>query len=286
MTFDDDFDVFDMVETKATQPSAESSVVENGCTHQYTIVEQGVNVCGDCGVEVPYSSKKTSTNVVPENGGYDGNRCWAPKKRVKSIRDDLKGLGIPDSIINEADAIFKIVTKGQIFRVDKRRSIIVACLMEAYKIMGTPVTLEYILGMIPISNVTIGMRLVETRIKIYDTERKRKTYTSPADSIRDILSWWDNKDQIEKDIIAMYESIENKSMILNRSRAKSVAAAVVYYYALKNKKTNVVLDEFSDRIGLSGSTIMRNAREISAIFKTPKILAYTTNKTEGSGSDD
>lgn len=246
------------------------------CPHTNLSGEYGIYVCLDCGIEVKHgvSNESKMYSSIDNRSMGDGNRCWAPKKKNKSIRDDVKGLGIPDSVINEADSIFKTVTDGDIFRVDKRRSIIVACLFEAYKILGENVTLASLLEKFPISNVTIGRRIVETKIKEYDTERKRVTHTSPIDSIRDIMAGWDSDSGTVESVIDLYKRIEDKSSMLNRSRAKSVAAAVVYYYALATGRKNIKLKDFSKRVDLSESTITKNAKEISAILRTPEILAY------------
>jgi transcription initiation factor TFIIIB Brf1 subunit/transcription initiation factor TFIIB len=281
MTTIDEFDVFAQLEQECTlQPQVETfdshRIQSLSCIHPNVTAEYGICVCLDCGLELKKgltNESKMYTSIDNRSMG-DGNRCWAPKKKNKSIRDDLKGLGFPDPVINEADSIFKTVTEGGIFRVDKRKSIIVACLMEAYKILGERVSLENLLEKIPVDNISPGMKLVETKIKKYDIDRKRITHTSPIDSIRDILAGWDSSVETITQVIKLYELIEDKSSMLNRSRAKSVAAAVIYYYALATNRSNIKLKDFSKRVCLSESTIVKNAKEISAILQTPDVLAY------------
>lgn len=278
------FDVFDQLEielntTRTTHITHTTNETHNEtqCKHVNTTNEHGIVNCLDCGYEIRNgisNESKMYTSYDNRSSG-DGNRCWAPKKKNKSIRDDLKGLGFPDPVINEADSIFKTVTKGGIFRVDKRKSIIVACLMEAYKILGEKVSLESLLEKIPITNVTIGMKIVETKIKKYDTDRKRIIHTSPADSIRDILSKWETDKQTIDKVVELYHCIDDKSSLINRSRARSVAAAVIYYYALATNRDNIKLKEFSAKVKLSESTITKLAKEISAILATPEILLYS-----------
>lgn len=288
----DDFDVFDQLEmiTNGTQGGEGSErsdergdELKRGdlaggeqCLHKNISEEYGVCVCLDCGIEIKrgVSTESKMYKSIDNRSMGDGNRCWAPKKKNKSIRDDVKGLGIPDPVINEADAIFKLVTNGAIFRTDKRRSIILACLLEAYKIMGHHITLASLLEIFPINNVTIGMKIVETKIKEYDTERKRITYTSTIDSIRDILAGWNSDNETVENVIELYRQIEGRSQNLNRSRAKSEAAAVVYYYALLTKRKNIKLKEFSQRVGLSETTITKYTKEISYLLQTPDVLSY------------
>lgn len=291
MTTIDEFEVFNQLDQELSSTQLEIPDVlcpgsstrpcivaelEPLCAHINVSDEYGISVCLDCGIEIRkgISNESKMYASIDKRSIGDGNRCWAPKKKNRSIRDDLRGMGFPDPVINEADSIFKTVTEGGIFREDKRKSIIVACLMEAYKILGESVSLESLLEKIPINNITAGMKIVETKIKRYDTERKRVTHTSPVDSIRDILSTWDSDaDTVEK-IVKLYEMVEDKSSMLNRSRAKSVAAAIIYYYAIATKRNNIKIREFSKRVGLSESTIIKNAKEISAVLQTPEILGY------------
>lgn len=282
---ENEFDIFNHIEKEYKEENEKGHELTGGhesdkgrieCQHENLAGEYGICVCVDCGIEVKRGlSNESKMYMSTDNRSMgDGNRCWAPKKKNKSIRDDVKGLDIPDPIINEADSIFKIVTKGDIFRVDKRRSIIVACLYEAYKIRNQNVTLTSLIEKFPVNNTTIGMKIVETKIKEYDTERKRVTYTSPVESIRDILSGWDSDPETVENVIALYKQIEDKSSTLNRSRAKSEAAAVVYYYALSTGRKNIKLKDFSTRVGLSESTILKYAKEISNILQTPDVLAF------------
>lgn len=276
----DDFEVFNQLEQELSPiiPQEESPNRESKslCSHINTTEEYGICVCLDCGIEIRkgISNESKMYASIDKRSIGDGNRCWAPKKKNRSIRDDLKGMGFTDPIINEADSIFKTVTNGCIFREDKRKSIIVACLMESYKILGERVSLESLLEKIPINNVTAGMKIVETKIKRYDIDRKRVTHTSPIDSIRDILATWESDADTVENIVKLYEMVEDKSSMLNRSRAKSVAAAIIYYYAMATKRTNIKIKEFSKRVGLSESTIIKNAKEISAVLKTPEVMSY------------
>lgn len=279
-----DFDVFDQIAEQINESNVikedSTPITEqtDGCLHENIIEEYGISSCQDCGIQL----KK---NVVSESKMYmvtdnrsigDGNRCWAPRKKNRSIRDDIKGLGFSDPIINKTDDIFKTIANGRIFREDKRRSIIVACLLEAHKLLDIPVSIEYLLTKLPIGNgnITVGMKMVEINIKKYDTNKVRVTYTSPVDSIRDILSKWDSDTNTVEEIIKLYTLIDDKSSLLNRSRSKSVAAGLIYYYALATKRSNIKLKDFSKRVELSESTINTLAKEISGILKTPQILAY------------
>lgn len=284
MTTIDEFEIFNQLENTLNETNInnqennrmKNEMNKDNCSHENISNEYGICICLECGIELKngLSNESKMYSSLDNRSIGDGNRCWAPKRKTKSIRDDVKDLGIPDSVINEADSIFKTVTNGGIYRSDKRRSIIANCVFEAYKILGERVSFESLLEKFNLSNATIGMRLVETKIKEYDKERKRITHTSPIDSIYDILNGWESdKETIEK-IIELYKKIEDKSSMLNRSRAKSVAAAVVYYYALVTKRKNIKLKEFSKRVSLSESTITKNAKEISAILQTPDVLSY------------
>jgi len=268
----DEFDVFDQLDLELDIPSVKLDT----CLHNNISTEHGISECSDCGMEVKrtISSESKMYIATDKRSMGDGNRCWAPKKKTKGIYDELKAMGFAGPEATEADSIFKTVTAGGIFRVDKRRSIAVACLLEAYKILGKQVSLEALLKRMPTDNITAGMKIVETKIKKYDTERIRITHTSPVDSIRDILSKWDSDQKTIDEVISLYDRVDDKSSLINRSRAKSVAAGLIYYYALATKRSNIKLKDFSKRVELSESTITKLAKEISAILSTPEILAY------------
>ena len=264
--------------TKDYGTSETSSIVSTRgeCLHHNVGGDFGITECLDCGERIKTSITLESKMYIAtdKRSMGDGNRCWATKKKTRGIRDDLKGLGYSDSIINAADSLFKIVTRGDIFRVDKRNSIIVSCVLEAHKMLGIRMSLETILKQIPVTNITVGMKAVETRIKSYDVDRTRVTYSSPIDSIRDILSKWESDEKTIDEVIELFEKIDDKSSLINRSRAKSVAAGVIYYYSLSTHRKNITLKDFSVTVGLSPATITKLSREISAIMKTPQIMAY------------
>jgi len=273
----DVFDVFDAIDIQlANPPEAPPEVLKTTCQHLHTQSDCGITECLDCGEQIKASidaESKMFTSIDNRSMG-DGNRCWAPKKKVKGIREDVKGLGFPDPVVNVAEDIFKTVTGGNIFRVDKRKAIIVACLLEAYKILNQEVSLDFLLKRIPVPNITVGTKIVETKIKRYDVDRSRSTYTSPEDSIKDIMTKWDSDPSVIEEVIQLFKKVEDRSSLLNRSRAKSVAAAVVYYYALATKRKSITLKDFASRVELSDSTIQKLAKEISAVLQTKEILAY------------
>ena len=40
------------------------------------------------------------------------------------------------------------------------------------------------------------------------------------------------------------------------------------------KKKKILVEDFSKKVGLSKTTVLKNAREISRIFETPEVLSY------------
>jgi transcription initiation factor TFIIIB Brf1 subunit/transcription initiation factor TFIIB len=244
----------------STSPEASS---ESECPHLNRNTEMGKVECLDCGLEL--------RTLLVDSGG-DGERYWAPRPKSKGIKVDLEGI-FPDPIISKTSDIFENVTEGAIFRIDRRRSIIAACVMEAYKILKIPITQQEILNRYPVTNINTGVKMVEMRIKKFDTERVRKTYTSPEESIRDILDKWEDGSNFLHDVIELYRQVEGKSNLINRARAKSVAAAVIYYFILAMRK-NTTITEFCKAVELSSATIIKLAREVSAVMQTPEILSY------------
>ncbi len=264
----DEFDVFEECKNFLSPPAppsppTPSSASSEECPHLNRNVEMGKVECLDCGLEL-----KT---LLVDTGG-DGERYWAPRPKSKGIKVDLEGI-FPDPIISKTSDIFENVTEGAIFRIDRRRSIIAACVMEAYKILKIPITQQEVLNRYPVANINTGVKMVEMRIKKFDTDRVRKTYTSPEESIRDILGKWEDGDDFLTEVIELYRGIEGKSNLINRARAKSVAAAVIYYFILAMNK-NTTIAEFCKAVELSSATIVKLAREVSAVMQTPEVLSY------------
>jgi len=67
------------------------------------------------------------------------------------------------------------------------------------------------------------------------------------------------------EVLALHNSVKNRSSKLNRARPHSVASGLIYYWIQKNNK-GISLSDFSKQVCLSGLTIMKVMNEIQLLF--------------------
>ena len=89
--------------------------------------------------------------------------------------------------------------------------------------------------------------------------------------VEEIMDQFDATNEQKQEVKGLYEEIHNKSSKLNRSRPKSVASSLVYYWICK-KNINITLKDFTKKVGLSELTITKIAKEISDILNTPEVM--------------
>ena len=71
------------------------------------------------------------------------------------------------------------------------------------------------------------------------------------------------------EVTHLYEQIHNKSSKINRSRPRSVAAGLIYYWMCVHNK-NILLKDFIKFVKLSELTVDRLAKEIKDILSQNK----------------
>lgn len=261
---------------------------EERCSHSITVQQNDIVVCEECGKELQLEILLEKDWRGPaQNGGAE--RCHLRRTTTPSIAKEVEAMEIPAPIILVADQIYEVVSsenqqKKRIYRGENRKAIILACIYEAYKRCNQPVLLETIFrkNQIKRTAVTKGVRLVQMSL-LRNRQRMNKISPStttvssseptPLHQIKDILRRFEIDQQNQREISDLYQKIENRSSQLNRSRPRSVAAGLVYYYICLHKR-KVTLEEYSVKIGLSTTTILKNAKEISRLFVTPQVLRY------------
>ena len=164
--------------------------------------------------------------------------------------------------------------KQKIYRGNSRKSMVFACIYNAYKISDNPQSCDNLIKIFNLQkNIGLnGLKYVNLHASssILKKLKQKKHYITPLHIIKDIMKKFKGtSEQIQK-VITIYNSIKNKSHILNRSRPQSVASGVVYYYILIDNK-NISLKEFCGVVDLSALTITRIVKEISMILKTEYI---------------
>ena len=266
-----DFDLLDNLITEYNKESSSDEDVVCGCAHRDVTMENGVNICADCGEEIDRPILYTKDWAYYSAGSMrsDPTRVHARKVEEKTISKDVAGMNFSDKIVSKANDIYMECTKGQIYRGGSRKAIIFACIFHAYKIMGnhqTPDSLIRVFGLTRKAGLK-GMKIVNVNIP-RDSE-VHQTKISPDHIIGDIMGKFMATEEQVEEVCAIYTRIYNRSSKLNRARPQSVAAAVIYYWISKN---NIQIDikDFADNTNLSELTIKKNTKEVEKVISEIK----------------
>ncbi|MDB4413286.1 hypothetical protein N9189_02055 [Pirellulaceae bacterium] len=281
----DDFELFDQAlrECETTSSSDElDKINENkGCPHTELAIENGVTHCIECGEEVlrDISQEKEWRYYGPSDNIHtaDPNRCQIRRREERSIYKDVEGMGFPEKIVRKANEIYADVTKKkkknpddpdefQIYRGTSRKSIVFACIFNAYKLNGTPETWEDL-------STVFGLERKDCSTGIKHISRHapkkspiRTTYITPVDLVENIMDKFEATKQQKKEVVNIHNQIKNTSYKLNQSRPKSVASALVYYWIQKTGK-NISMKEFTEKVDLSEITVDKLSKEIDRVIQ-------------------
>ena len=94
-----------------------------------------------------------------------------------------------------------------------------------------------------------------------------RNHVTPLDVIHDVLYLFKASEQNKEEVTSLYDKIKNKSSKINRSRPRSVANAVIFYW-IKQKEKEISLSSFAKRVDMSALTINRLVKEIDKIIKS------------------
>ena len=245
-----DFDIFD---TFAQTPE------KMDCDHQNKEKFRGISICVDCGQEFPDDFDAEKEYKFIKVNGSTGRQI----RRVydKSIYKDLETYDIPHDIQMAANELYSKVSDGKIFRGQSRKAVVFSCVFMAYKQTQKPQSIERLQVLFKINKKTVskGIKLVGMNIQ----DKNHKLFLNVEDIIPEILKSFDSSPLVLEEVLLIYSKVKNRSSTLNRSRPRSTAAALIYFYM----KSRTIL--FSDKhfclnVGLSKLTIVKLYNEINA----------------------
>ena len=244
------------------------------CTHSY-ITMNGNTVCELCGVELPREIDNTKEwryyGASDTRHSGDPSRCHMRKVDERTINKDVEHMGFSDKIVEKANSIYENVADGRIYRGNSRKAIIFACIFHAYKIAGNPQSCDNLIEVFNLERKVALRGLKHVNLKVAKESDIKSTYITPEHLITDIMNKFEATQSQKDDVIEIYNKIENRSSILNRSRPQSVASGIVRYYILLNEK-EITMAEFRSKVKLSELTINRIVREIAVLLDTPQII--------------
>lgn len=238
------------------------------CKHENIIKEKYGDVCIDCGQEVKGSNYKTTRNTE-QKYFIDPSRVQIRKNDERSIHKDVENMSFSDKIISIANEIYIKSTKGDIHRGRSRKGIIFACIFSAYKICGNPQSHESLINLFGISKKKSleGLKYVNLNVP---KGVLKNYYISPVNLIEEIMGKFSATSSQKKEVIQLYNKVKNKSSQLNRSKPKSVAAGLVYFW-IQETNRDISLKTFREKVMLSELTIGKMSKEISTIIEKIKV---------------
>jgi len=243
-----------------------------GCEHRNTITERAQDkVCEDCGQilskNFTYEREWRYYGTNDTKHMNDPNRCSIRKQDERGIFRDLEKFKINKKIVFTANDIYNRVTQQKIFRGNTRRGIIFACVYHAYNLNHLPQSCKNLIQIFDMEQKVAlkGLKFVNLNLPLESDLRQCNASNNVDHLIREIMSEFNaSKLQVEE-VLTLYQHIQDKSSLLNRSRPQSVACGLIRYYILK-KNPEYSIDYFREKIKLSDLTLSRIVKEIETIL--------------------
>ena len=240
------------------------------CKHDKVITEGANKICEDCGIiltkEFTYEKEWRYYGNMDTKHCSDPNRCIYRKTEERSIQKEIEKCSINARITEKANEIYDMVTNNKIYRGNTRKGIIFACVYHAYHLANNPQSCDQLIQIFDINQKIALKGLKFVKLNLPMNSEILNVVTDTKQLIREIMSQF-NATSIQTDeVIRMYNSIENKSSLLNRSRPQSVASGLVRFYILKRNPT-FSNDYFKQKIKLSELTLSRIVKEIEKVYK-------------------
>jgi transcription initiation factor TFIIIB Brf1 subunit/transcription initiation factor TFIIB len=237
-------------------------MTDHTCSHIDIIQEHGVSICTQCGEELAEVAE-----VSWAHQQANVNRVQARRVDERSIYPDVESMNFSQNIVAKANALYMQVTQGkpgksaQIFRGNKRKGIIFACIFHAHKLADQTKSYDSLIKRFGLdkANALGGLKFVS--LNAPKNSPIRATYITPTDLIAEIMEQFGASKEQHQEVIALYKSLP-KPEKLNRHRPLSVAAAMVYHW-IKEKNKPITLADFAQKVELSELTINKIAKEVS-----------------------
>lgn len=239
------------------------------CKHTDVIQNKHKTICVTCGKITIEMGKQDNKEWMNHGVSYNGrnSRVHVRKQKEKSIFKDVKGFNIDKDIVYTANETYNKITKDKIFRGRSRKAIIYACITYAYRIKNLQINKEKVLQLFQINKKSGLGGIRYLNMNIDESSKKQlsnKKHLSPIDIIQNVMLMFNGTQSDIKEVEEIYYKIKNKSSKINRSRPKSVANALIYYW-IQMKNKNVDISFFSKKVQMSELTINKLIKEIVKI---------------------
>jgi transcription initiation factor TFIIIB Brf1 subunit/transcription initiation factor TFIIB len=253
---------YDLLKSLETLEKYESAKSKTTCSHPNTID----NTCVSCCVYVPQnpSLEKEWNSYKSNRSSSNPTRCQLRKKQCHTFEKDLLDCGFPQNIVSKAIQLHREVGNREICRGKTRRGIMFAYIFLAYKLAGNPQSDEILIRRLGIDRKNALKGLKEVNSQLPKSSPVRKINITPLHFVKENMEKLNIEKYPIEYFVKMYESIHNRSEMINRSRPQSIAAGMIYCYLEDTLKTFNV-QTYSDVVGLSYVTIKNIVTEIKKI---------------------
>lgn len=254
---------------------SESDEIYN-CQHtEDTVQVNGIVSCLDCGEElertIMHEKEWRYYGSADSSRSSDPNRVQLRKSEERNINKDVENMGFSKTIINDANKIYSLATKGEIYRGKSRKAIVFACIFHAYKIASKHQMPKNLMETFNISKKCSLKGLKTVNVNVPKDSKIHTALITPIHLINNIMKKFKCSIHQKKEVALLYKQIKNKSSKLNRSRPQSVAAGLIYYW-ICDKKIDITLKEFANKADLSELTINKNAKEVALVLGKKSLL--------------
>lgn len=241
------------------------------CLHEEEKIDKGNLFCNICGLQL---NTIISFDKDRFYGCNDNKYCEDPSRSSfrkdstlsKGLVPDCEKLNLPRNIVSEANIIYTELTKDKIYRGNKRKGIIFACIYHSFRLNNDPKSCETLVKLFDIkqSIALKGLKFSHTHLNITSVLVQNKETTVGIDNlIKEIMKEFNAHKNIPE-ILVLAKKLIDKSSLLNRSRPLSVAWGIVKYYMMSK---NVSSEEvFNSKMNISNLTLNRITREIEFIL--------------------
>jgi len=250
-----------------------SGITSGECLHENKYEDDsGLYVCTDCKAEFDVMNFEQEWKYYSDCGGSikDPSRCHKVKSTGKSIEKVFQELqwDVPHAIVVHVEAKYNKIIGNETIRGKRRKAIIAACLLFAYREFSEHRTSDFVKNIFGLTKKQMSAGLTS----YYDAFPEARTMTErPENLLKWILTLTGIDQAHYRKIVHICRFMENSSVLLKRSSPQSVASAVVYFYLCLNPDYKEVLgltkNKFAEKVLLSDITVTKLVKEASDVSK-------------------
>jgi len=249
------------------------------CKHEDVLeVDNGLFVCRRCCVEkevFSFDPEWRFYGAADNRVSKDPSRCHYSKSSHRGLEETFTSCNreIPTAIKRMTEKKYRMVVQKlkedqekNTVRGKRKKSIVAACLLHAFREVGEVRTAEYIREFFGLEQ-----KCMSRGLQVYSKTfpKDRTISTSPENLLRWLMTRSGIHISHYPKIRAIAQYLEDTSESLKRSNPQSVAAAILYFYLCLTPKYKEQLgltkNKFALKVGLSDITVTKLVKEVARV---------------------